>query len=88
MCIKKKSCGDMGRVLLLSPVSWSHGLMSSGLLSPGLSERIMGSESLQPDMMGESAALLLEDENLTQLRDKFCCRVKVRRPAGALRVRG
>ncbi|XP_056283283.1 exocyst complex component 3-like protein 4 isoform X2 [Pseudoliparis swirei] len=40
------------------------------------SERIMGSESLQPDMMGESAALLLEDENLTQLRDKFCCRVK------------
>ncbi|TNN33992.1 Exocyst complex component 3-like protein 4 [Liparis tanakae] len=40
------------------------------------SEKIMGSESLQPDMRGESLALLLEDENLTQLRDKFCCRVK------------
>ncbi|KAM6917573.1 exocyst complex component 3-like protein 4 isoform 1-T2 [Lycodopsis pacificus] len=40
------------------------------------SERIMGSVSLQPDMKDESVDLQLEDELLTQLKDKFCCRVK------------
>lgn len=41
------------------------------------SERIMGSPSLQPDMKDESADLQLEDDFLTQLKDKYCCRVKV-----------
>ncbi|KAM8913456.1 exocyst complex component 3-like protein 4 isoform 2-T4 [Spinachia spinachia] len=40
------------------------------------SERIMGSPSLQPDMRDHSAQLLLEDDFLPRLRDKFCCRVK------------
>ncbi|XP_031729059.1 exocyst complex component 3-like protein 4 isoform X3 [Anarrhichthys ocellatus] len=39
-------------------------------------ESIMGSLSLQPDMKDESVDLQLEDELLTQLKDKFCCRVK------------
>lgn len=38
----------------------------------------MGSPSLQPDMKDESVDLQLEDGLLRQLKDKFCCRVKVR----------
>ncbi|XP_068456290.1 exocyst complex component 3-like protein 4 [Clinocottus analis] len=40
------------------------------------SQSIMGSLSLQPEMRGESARLQLQDELLTQLRDRFCCRMK------------
>lgn len=43
-----------------------------------LSERIMSSVSLQPDMNEESKELQLEDGLLEQLKDKYCCRVKVR----------
>lgn len=41
------------------------------------SERIMGSVSLQPDM-GENTDLQLEENFLKQLKEKYCCRVKVR----------
>lgn len=42
------------------------------------SERIMGSPSLQPDMEDESSELLLEEGFLNRLKDKYCCRLKVR----------
>lgn len=48
-----------------------------------LSERIMGSTSLQPDMSQESKGLQLEDGLLEQLQDKYCCRVKVSRPSSS-----
>ncbi|GLD47615.1 exocyst complex component 3-like protein 4 [Lates japonicus] len=41
------------------------------------SERIMGSLSLQPDMNDESTDLQLEENFLKQLKEKYCCRVKV-----------
>ncbi|XP_019133379.2 exocyst complex component 3-like protein 4 [Larimichthys crocea] len=41
------------------------------------SEKIMGSQSLQPEMRDESMDLQLEDDFLKQLKDKYCCRVKV-----------
>lgn len=40
------------------------------------SEKIMGSLSLQPDMEDESTELLLEEDFLTNLKSKYCCRVK------------
>ncbi|XP_067336202.1 exocyst complex component 3-like protein 4 isoform X2 [Channa argus] len=40
------------------------------------SDRIMGSESLQPDMKDESTDLQLEESFLKQLQEKYCCRVK------------
>lgn len=48
-----------------------------------LSERIMGSTSLQPDMNQESKELQLEDGLLEQLQDKYCCRVKVSRSSSS-----
>lgn len=48
-----------------------------------LSERIMGSTSLQPDMNHESKELQLEDGLLEQLQDKYCCRVKVSRSSSS-----
>lgn len=48
-----------------------------------LSERIMGSASLQPDMNHESKELQLEDGLLGQLQDKYCCRVKVSRSSSS-----
>lgn len=39
----------------------------------------MGKPSLQMNMEDESADLQLEDGFLLQLKEKFCCRVKVRR---------
>lgn len=47
------------------------------------SERIMGSTSLQPDMNHESKELRLEDGLLERLKDKYCCRVKVRRSSSS-----
>ncbi|XP_047193654.1 exocyst complex component 3-like protein 4 isoform X3 [Scophthalmus maximus] len=41
------------------------------------SERIMGSPSLQPDMRDERSDLQLEGNFLQQLKEKYCCRVKV-----------
>uniref|UniRef100_A0A4W6CFD8 Exocyst complex component 3-like 4 n=1 Tax=Lates calcarifer TaxID=8187 RepID=A0A4W6CFD8_LATCA len=41
------------------------------------SETIMGSLSLQPDMNDESTDLQLEENFLKQLKEKYCCRVKV-----------
>lgn len=38
----------------------------------------MASVSLQPNMNDESKELQLEDGLLEQLKDKYCCRVKVR----------
>lgn len=37
----------------------------------------MGSPSLQPDLKDESTDLQLDDDFLTQLRDKYCCKMKV-----------
>lgn len=37
----------------------------------------MGSPSLQLDMEDESSELLLEEGFLNQLKDKYCCRLKV-----------
>lgn len=37
----------------------------------------MGSLSLQPDMKDESSDLQLEDGFLNQLKDKYCCKMKV-----------
>lgn len=48
-----------------------------------LSERIMGSTSLQPDMTHESKELQLEEGLLEQLQDKYCCRVKVSRSSSS-----
>lgn len=46
----------------------------------------MGSLTLQPEMKDESAELQLDDNFLSQLRDKYSCRVKVslyhEKPAG------
>jgi len=47
------------------------------LFHPG-SEMIMGSLSLQPDMMDESTDLLLEEDFLKHLKEKYCSRIKVR----------
>ncbi|XP_028995836.1 exocyst complex component 3-like protein 4 isoform X2 [Betta splendens] len=41
------------------------------------SERIMGSVSLQPDIKDENTELRLEENFLQQLKDKYCCRMKV-----------
>lgn len=41
------------------------------------SESIMGSLSLQPDMKDESSDLELENGFLNQLKDKYCCKMKV-----------
>ncbi|XP_039992323.1 exocyst complex component 3-like protein 4 [Xiphias gladius] len=41
------------------------------------SERIMGSLSLQPDMRDESTDLQLEENFLEQLKEKYCCRLKL-----------
>lgn len=43
----------------------------------------MASVSLQPDMNEESKELQLEDGLLQQLKDKYCCRVKVRRSSSS-----
>lgn len=38
----------------------------------------MGSPSLQLDMENESSELLLEEGFLKRLKDKYCCKMKVR----------
>lgn len=38
----------------------------------------MGNPSLQPDMQDESSELLLEEGFLNRLKDKYCCKLKVR----------
>lgn len=66
--------GDMSLARIAVPVK----AVKNRILFHSDSERIMGSVSLQPDMRNESTDLQLEENFLKQLKEKYCCKVKVR----------